>query len=92
MTDRALAHIAGRFIERLALAAPDLETAIRVVRDRVPWWGGMGSGWHFEARADGIHVFQTPTGHEGRVSYRSVAETARRGAVAPMQMRMELGV
>lgn len=86
----ALSCFADRYVERLARAAPDLDAATHAVRARVGWGGRWGRDYRIEAQRDGIHVMAHASGHAGRVSYREVAETARRGEMGPVQLAMEL--
>lgn len=82
--ERALGHIADRYIERQIQAAATMKDALRITRDLCSGWGSTGSRMSIRGRrkADpGIYVEVCDTGAAGWITWREIAEYARKPIV-----------
>lgn len=88
--ERSLEVFANRWIERLARAAPDLDLAARVIRERLMSGGSYSPVARLTWEGNGVQVLFLATGHRGIVRYREIAAAARRTQPAPVQLAMSL--
>lgn len=79
--ERALSHIANRYVERVIKDAPTLSDAIEIAKKQCHMWGMAGPNFpRITGGPNGIKVVM-PDEREGTVSYRELAQYARGDAV-----------